>query len=510
MFSPRIRFVFLALGLLSSAAFSAPPSEVPSTLSHQGRIAADGVNFTGTGQFKFVLYHGMAPGTGKAIWKNDDPSPGNINEPAAAIASTVTKGLYSIALGESPQAPLPADIKPPGEEKLYLRIWFSDGVNGFQLLAPDRPLHAAAFARHASIAGEPISQLVNDANYLSTSGGGTITGNLNITGGLDVNGDVTFGLATTATGGNATAFGHEAAATGLNSMAWGFSTEATTTSTTAWGSNTTASGVRSTVWGFDSVSSGTQATAWGEGATASGATSTAWGKGTLAESFAETALGQYNTDIAPASTTAWNGNDRLLVIGKGTAAGSRADALVMKKSGDTELNGELCVNDDILVSGSYRYKTAKARKLQIQAFDFVNSQFTTLRATESGVINLSSSSSLHQYLAPVRLPAGATVTGMTLYLFEDSVDGTGRFQTVQSHLRKRTFPTISTNFVPVCTINQTNGSGLPHTLSSTTVTNGTVGTNDQLFLSVEMTTNNTLNIGIMGATVDYTTTTLSP
>ncbi|OYW69803.1 MAG: hypothetical protein B7Z21_00655, partial [Verrucomicrobiales bacterium 32-60-5] len=46
-------------------------AQVPSTLNYQGRIAVSGVNFTGTGQFKFVLVNGA--GT-QSYWSNDGTS----------------------------------------------------------------------------------------------------------------------------------------------------------------------------------------------------------------------------------------------------------------------------------------------------------------------------------------------------------------------------------------------------------------------------------------------------
>lgn len=501
-----------AFAIMSSVAFSAPPPAVPGTLSHQGRIAVNGVNHDGPGEFKFLLYHGTAPGTGTtALWKNDEAAPTDASEPSTSVTTAVMKGLYSIALGESPQEVLPLNLKPPYDKKLYLRIWFSDGANGFQMLSPDREIHSVPFAKHAGLEGENISQLNNDSGYLRASTSGTINGNLNVTGNLDVRGNASFGEDTLASGGNSVAFGHEAEATGLNSVAWGFSTAASTTSATAWGSSTTASGQRSTAWGIDSTSSGKQSTAWGEGAVASGDSSTAWGKGTTAPSFVETSLGHFNTSSTPQSATEWNVDDRLLVVGNGKNAGVRSDALVMMKSGDTELNGELCVNDDVVVGGNYRYKSAKSKRVHIQALDFINSRFTELRAdTDVGVINLTSSSAAHRYGAPVAIPVGATVTGITLYLFEDSSDGTGKFTDIKFNLRKRGYPALYKNYTDVCEIDLTSSAGLPHTVSTTTVTNGLVGANEQFFLSLQLEVSNTIDIGIFGAAVDYTTTSLNP
>jgi hypothetical protein len=57
------------------------------------------------------------------------------------------------------------------------------------------------------------------------------------------------------------------------------------------------------------------------------------GTGSLAKSYGETVVGNYNTDYTPASTTAINANDRLFVMGNGTAANARSNALTVFKNG---------------------------------------------------------------------------------------------------------------------------------------------------------------------------------
>jgi len=56
---------------------------------------------------------------------------------------------------------------------------------------------------------------------------------------------------------------------------------------------------------------------------------------TIVPSFAETALGAFNTIYTPVSTTQYNSNDRLFVVGNGTSGISRSDALVIIKNGNT-------------------------------------------------------------------------------------------------------------------------------------------------------------------------------
>ncbi len=103
----------------------------------------------------------------------------------------------------------------------------------------------------------------------------------------------------------------------------------------ASGYNSTASGPYSNAWGSTTNASGSQSSAWGFNTIASGASATAFGESTTAPSFAETAIGYNNTIYTPSSSTTWVAEDRLFVIGNGSAGSS--DALVMLKNGNTGL-----------------------------------------------------------------------------------------------------------------------------------------------------------------------------
>ncbi|GAA5477606.1 hypothetical protein [Haloferula helveola] len=135
-------------------AFPVALADVPTTLHHQGRITVNNVNFTGTGDFKFLLFtdsdadHGS--GNETAVWKNDESSPSDLNEPATSVSLAVAQGLYSLRLGEAPQSVLPSDLIPPAGETLYLRTWFDNGINGSQQLAPDQQIAAVVFAHAAA------------------------------------------------------------------------------------------------------------------------------------------------------------------------------------------------------------------------------------------------------------------------------------------------------------------------------------------------------------------------
>ncbi|MEM9480901.1 MAG: hypothetical protein AAGA58_14700, partial [Verrucomicrobiota bacterium] len=127
----------LALGL----AFSGQSLAAPGILNHQGRIAVSGVNFNGTGHFKFALVDTTAS---TSFWSNDDTSTAG-SEPTAGITVPVVNGHYAVALGESNA--IPASIFVDNDD-VRLRIWFSEtGTGGsFELLSPDRRITSAGYA----------------------------------------------------------------------------------------------------------------------------------------------------------------------------------------------------------------------------------------------------------------------------------------------------------------------------------------------------------------------------
>jgi hypothetical protein len=103
----------------------------------------------------------------------------------------------------------------------------------------------------------------------------------------------------------------------------------------AIGSNNTASGNSAFAAGFINTASGALSGTLGNGNTTSGTGSMAFGIQLRARSNAEVVLGLNNTDYSPLSASAFNGADRLLVVGNGSSSGSRSDALVVLKNGNT-------------------------------------------------------------------------------------------------------------------------------------------------------------------------------
>lgn len=122
-------------------------AQVPSTLNYQGRIAVSGVNFTGAGQFKFALVDAAGNQT---FWSNDGTSV-NGGQPTAAVSIAVSSGLYSVLLGDTAlvnMTAVPATVF--ANPNVHLRVWFSDGVNGFQQMTPDQKIAAVGYAMMAN------------------------------------------------------------------------------------------------------------------------------------------------------------------------------------------------------------------------------------------------------------------------------------------------------------------------------------------------------------------------
>jgi len=202
-------------------------AQVPHLLQHQGRIAVDGVNFNGSGQFKFAMVNAgtnvsqqatatatvvagtivsvnvTAGGLGYAtppavavdsptgsgavleavvtagavtainvvnggsgyppiVGVNIDPPPPNWvyqfywtnaadaspldGEPDAAVTLEVTNGLYEVLLGDTTlpnMEAIPATVFSNSDVRL--RVWFDDGVHGFQMLSPDKRIAAVGY-----------------------------------------------------------------------------------------------------------------------------------------------------------------------------------------------------------------------------------------------------------------------------------------------------------------------------------------------------------------------------
>ncbi|MBG30478.1 MAG: hypothetical protein CMI31_10830 [Opitutae bacterium] len=137
----------------------------PETLNYAGRILVDGQAFDGTGQFKFALVNADGNAT---YWKNAGSGAG---EPTAAVTLQVTAGVYTVRLGDVSipnMAPLSGSLFQSHDD-VHLRVWFDDGSNGLQLLAPDRAIASVAYALSANRAqvAESVAPNVITSEMLS-------------------------------------------------------------------------------------------------------------------------------------------------------------------------------------------------------------------------------------------------------------------------------------------------------------------------------------------------------
>src|SRR6266568_3536466 len=122
-------------------------AQVPPVISYQGRFAAAGTNFSGTGQFKFALVTSNGTAT---LWSNDGTSSAG-GEPNRAVSIGVTQGLFSIYLGDttvSNMQPIPWTLFTNADT--FLRIWLGESTNGFVQLSPDQRLGSVGYAMMAA------------------------------------------------------------------------------------------------------------------------------------------------------------------------------------------------------------------------------------------------------------------------------------------------------------------------------------------------------------------------
>jgi formylglycine-generating enzyme required for sulfatase activity len=167
----------LALVFSSFVLGSALTAQVPQIINYQGRVAVGdpAVNFDGSGAFKFALVGGAGP---SSYWSNDGSSTVG-SEPAAAVTLTVTKGLYSVLLGDSTltnMTAIPHSVFANSDVRL--RVWFDDGSTGSQLLTPDQQIAAVGYAMVAGGVQPGVDISAGTVTATSFSGDGSGLTNL--------------------------------------------------------------------------------------------------------------------------------------------------------------------------------------------------------------------------------------------------------------------------------------------------------------------------------------------
>lgn len=191
-------------------------AQVPPMLSYQGRLIVGNTNYDGVAEFKLALVNGAGTTT---YWSNDGSSAGG-NPPSAAVPLPVSKGLYSVLLGDAAlpnMTPVPASVF--AQPDVRLRVWVKEEGDEFAHLAPDQRLVPVGYAFMAaavadgSVTPEKLAagavgpaalaagsvgsaQLATDPASLARVSGGWVTvsgGNLNVSGSLNVAASVNAG-----------------------------------------------------------------------------------------------------------------------------------------------------------------------------------------------------------------------------------------------------------------------------------------------------------------------------
>ena len=139
-----VGIVIFLLGLLVNA------HAVPPILNYAGQVTVNGEAFDGAGLFKFALVNTDGNVT---YWSNDGTSVDG-SEPQTSVSVAVNGGLYAVLLGNTAQqgmGPIDPSIFAQHTDA-QLRVWFSDVVNGFQQLSPDRLFASVPYAFSAGTA----------------------------------------------------------------------------------------------------------------------------------------------------------------------------------------------------------------------------------------------------------------------------------------------------------------------------------------------------------------------
>jgi hypothetical protein len=170
----------------------------------------------------------------------------------------------------------------------------------------------------AAIASGPAS--------MSISNGGTASGTSSFA----------MGNSTVATGQYALALGRDANAGGDNSIAIGRNNGTLGANSISLGFGGVTLGLNSATLGNENTVAGSYSVVLGNNSAASGEKASVFGDHLMARSGFETVVGRFNVDVVnPNSTDSWHVNDRLFVVGNGTADNSRSDAMVILKNGNT-------------------------------------------------------------------------------------------------------------------------------------------------------------------------------
>jgi hypothetical protein len=106
--------------------------------NYNGRVKVGSEMYNGQGLFKFALVSKDGENT---YWTNDGVTTSTAM-PSGTVEVPVADGFFTVDIGDtelSGMAVLTRDVFVR-DETMYLRVWFSDGAHGFELLSPDRKI----------------------------------------------------------------------------------------------------------------------------------------------------------------------------------------------------------------------------------------------------------------------------------------------------------------------------------------------------------------------------------
>jgi hypothetical protein len=129
---------------------------------------------------------------------------------------------------------------------------------------------------------------------------------------------------------------------GVGGLASGVGSKASNYATSAFGDHTVASGHTSFATGFKTTAAGHLSSTFGLLTTASGSNSIAMGDNTTAQAYGSFVLGRYN--LISGTPATWYDWEPAFVIGNGTSASSRSNAVTFYKNGNGDFGGYLNLN----------------------------------------------------------------------------------------------------------------------------------------------------------------------
>jgi protein-disulfide isomerase len=128
-------------------------AQMPSSLDYSGRIEVDGKPFSGSGYFSFAIMEA----SGVILWSSGEfPFVGKTNVSPTATRLAVNNGTYNVRLGALGGSTPAMDLTLLRRSRdPRLRIWFNDGIRGWNLAGEDVPLAPALASSGGANTAQP-------------------------------------------------------------------------------------------------------------------------------------------------------------------------------------------------------------------------------------------------------------------------------------------------------------------------------------------------------------------